>query len=123
MSMLDPGQHVAASILLRRVEAELGTCRRLLTGIETMVETMLANGQVAPDDPLHVVEAQNIDLLDQMLADLALFLTALAAAPNLGVAQPLRLAHLTRSLRLDDLRDRLGGTPLRSRGEGDVELF
>lgn len=123
MSAHDPGQLVSASILLRRVEAELGGCRRLLTRIETMVEAMLAESHAAPDDPLHVTEAQSIDLLDQILADLSLFLTAIAAAPNLGVAQPLRLAHMTRNLRLADLRERLGGSPARYRGDDDVELF
>ena len=123
MTMLDPAGHITAALLLRRVEAELGSCRRLLAMIESAVETMLSRGKVAPDDPLHVSEMQNIDLLDQTLGDLILCLQELASAPPMGTALPLRVAHITRRLRLADLRDRLSGrvTPV-ERGD-DVELF
>ncbi len=123
MSMLDQAGHITAALLLRRIEAELGGCRRLLAKIETTVETMLSRGPVAADDPLHVSEMQNIDLLDQSLADLILCLQELASAPPMGTALPLRVAHITRRLRLADLRDRLGGRITPAERGDDVELF
>lgn len=123
MSLLDPAGHITAALLLRRIEAELGGCRRLLAKIETSVETMLSRGHIAADDPLHVSEMQSIDLLDQTLGDLILCLQELASAPPIGTALPLRVAHITRRLRLADLRNRLGGrTTPEERGD-DVELF
>ncbi len=123
MSMLDPAGHITAALLLRRVEAELGGCRRLLSKIESSVETMLSRGHIAADDPLHVSEMQAIDLLDQSLADLILCLQELAAAPPIGTALPLRVAHITRRLRLADLRDRLSGQTAKPERGDDVELF
>lgn len=123
MSMLDPAGHITAALLLRRVEAELGGCRRLLSKIESSVETMLSRGHIAADDPLHVSEMQAIDLLDQSLADLILCLQELASAPPIGTALPLRVAHITRRLRLADLRDRLSGQVAKSGRGDDVELF
>lgn len=123
MSILDPAGHITASLLLRRVEAELGGCRVILAKIETAVETLLQSGNIAQDDPLHVVEMQNIDLLDQTIADLVTCLQDIASAPPIGTAQPLRVAHITRRMRLADLRDRLGGrTTPAERGDA-VELF
>lgn len=123
MSILDPAGHITASLLLSRVEAELGGCRVILARIEAAVETLLQSGNIALDDPLHVVEMQNIDLLDQTIADLAICLQDIAAAPPIGTAQPLRVAHITRRMRLAGLRDRLGGrTTPAERGDA-VELF
>ena len=123
MAMLDPAGHITAALLLRRVEAELGGCRRLLAKIEASVESMLSTGQIAPDDPMHVSEMQGIDLLDQTLGDLILCLQAMASAPPIGTALPLRVAHITRRLRLADLRDRLGGRRTADERGVDVELF
>ncbi len=123
MSMLDPAGHITAALLLRRVEAELGGCRRLLAQIEASVETMLSRGSIAPNDPLHVSEMQSIDLLDQTLADLILCLQELASAPPIGTALPLRVAHITRRLRLADLRERLVGRGTAGERSAEVVLF
>ncbi|MEO8243399.1 MAG: hypothetical protein ABI832_13915 [bacterium] len=123
MSFLDPAGHISAALMLRRIEAELGSCRAILAKVETAVETMLQSGEVAVDDLLHIVEMQNIDLLDQTIADLVICLQDVASSPAIGTAQPLRVAHITRRLRLADLQDRLAGrTTPAERGDA-VELF
>ena len=123
MSFLDPAGHITAALLLRRIEAELGGCRSILARIESAVETLVKAGNIAQDDPLHLAEMQSIDLLDQTLADLVICLRDIASAPPIGTAQPLRVAHITRRMRLAELRDRLGGrTTPAERGDA-IELF
>ena len=69
MSFLEPASQIAAGLLLHRLEQELAGCRTILVRVENAVETLLKSGNVALDDPLHIVEMQNIDLLDQIIAD------------------------------------------------------
>ena len=123
MSLLDPPGHITAALLLRRIEAELGGCRSILARIEAAVETLVKSGNIAQDDPLHLAEMQNIDLLDQTLADLAICLRDIASAPPIGTVQPLRMAHITRRMRLAELRDRLGGRETSTERGDAIELF
>ena len=123
MSFLEPTSQIAAGLLLHRLEQELAGCRTILVRVENAVETLLKSGNVALDDPLHIVEMQNIDLLDQILADVMLCLLDAAASEALSGAPALRLKDVTRHLRLAALRNRLAGfATIDDRGNG-VELF
>jgi hypothetical protein len=123
VSYQDPVSLVTADLLLHRIEAELVGCRSILAKIEYAVETLLQSGNVPQDDPLHIVEMQNIDLMDQILADLVICLQDLTAARSVDGTVPLRIAHVTRRMRLADLRDRLAGLTNAVRDGDGVELF
>lgn len=123
MSFQVPTSHIAASALLLRIEQELAGCRALLVKVETAVETLLRSGNVALDDPLHIAEMQNIDLLDQIIADVMLCLQDMAGSEAIESASSLRLGQITRRLRLAALRNRLAGyATVADHGNG-VELF
>ena len=123
MSFQDPSSHVAADVLLHRIELELAGCRSLLVKVETAVETLLQSGNIPLDDPLHIVEMQNIDLLDQILADLMLFLQDLAASEPMTTSQPVRFSKVIRRIRLAALRNRLAGLAHATEDGDGVELF
>lgn len=123
MSFHEPQGHVAADKLLGRIEAELGTCRAILAGVESVVETLLKSGNVAADDPLHIVEMQNIDLLDQLLADMMLCLADLAGTDPIKAAPTIRLSQVIRRTRLAALRNRLSGFAVPVDPDDAVELF
>lgn len=123
MSFQEPTGQIAPALLLHRIEAELALCRSILAKVENAVETLLQSGNVAADDPLHIVEMQNIDLLDQSLADIMLCLQDLTGSDAISTAQPVRLGQVTRRLRLAALRGRLSGfAPIVDHSAG-VELF
>lgn len=123
MSFIHPSGHIEPALLLSRIEAELSGCRTILGKVESAVETLLQSGNVAADDPLHIQEMQNIDLMDQILADLMLCLQDLGTTPTILAAQPARLGQVVRRTRLADLRNRLAGLSSPAhRGDG-VELF
>jgi hypothetical protein len=123
VSFLEPGGTVAPGLLLTRIGSELGGGRAILAKVENAVETLLRSGNVAPDHPLHILEMQNIDLLDQILADLMLLFQGLADCDAIAAAQPLHLGPVLGRLRLAALRSRLSGfAPAPDSGEG-VELF
>ena len=123
MSFQEPGVHIAAPLLLHRIEQELAGCRLLLVRVETAVETLLKSAHVALDDPLHIVEMQNIDLLDQILADLVLCLQDLAGSDAVASVQTVRLSGVLRRLRLAALRSRLAGHATVADPGAPVELF
>ena len=123
MSFLEPTSPIAAGLLLHRIGQELAGCRALLVKVENAVETLLQSGNVAPDDPLHITEMQNIDLLDQIIADVMLCLQDLAGTEAIAAAQGLRLSEVTRRLRLAALRNRLAGFATISDSGDGVELF
>jgi len=123
VSFQDPSSHIAADKLLFRVEQELAGCRNLLVKVENAVETLLQSGNIAADHPLHIIEMQNIDLLDQILADLILFIQDLAASDSMINLQPVRVNQVVRRIRLAALRNRIAGfAHLPDEGDG-VELF
>ena len=123
MSFLEPNGHVAPDLLLCRIETELAGCRTILASVENAVETLLKSGNVAPDDPLHIVEMQSIDLLDQILADLMLLLRDLAGSDVIAAAQPVRLGSVLQGIRLAALRNRLAGFAHLPDDSNGVELF
>ena len=123
MSFLEPTGLVAPDLLLYRIEAELGGCRAILAKVENAVETLLKSGNVAADDPLHIIEMQNIDLLDQILADVMLCLQDLAGSESIQSAPALRLGLVTRRTRLAALRNRLSGFAGTVDDGDGVELF
>lgn len=123
MSFLEPTGLVAPDLLLYRIEAELGGCRAILAKVENAVETLLKSGNVAADDPLHIIEMQNIDLLDQILADVMLCLQDMAGSDPIQSAPALRLGLVTRRTRLAALRNRLAGFAGAADDGDGVELF
>lgn len=123
MSFQEPGGHIAASLLLHRLEQELSGCRAILVRVETAVEMLMKSGNVALDDPLHIVEMQNIDLLDQVLADVMLCLQDMGASESIAATRGLRLGDVTRRLRLAALRNRLAGHATLAVADDGVELF
>ena len=123
MSFLEPNGTVAPAMLLHRIETELAGCRTILTRVENAVETLLKSGNVAQDDPLHIVEMQSIDLLDQILADLMLLLQDLADTDVIATAQAVRLGPVVHRIRLAALRSRLTGLVYLPDEIGGVELF
>ena len=124
MSYLDSQGYVSPNLLLHRIEMELGNCRVILAKVEMAVETLLQSEEVAADDPLHIVEMQSIDLLDQILADLMLCLQDLARSDSITTAHAIRLGAILRRTRLAGLRNRLAGSAETEVDIGDgVELF
>ena len=123
MSFQESGGHIAAKLLLRRIEQELAGCRAILVRVETAVETLLKSGDVAADDPLHIVEMQNLDLLDQILADVMLCLQDMGSSDAIAATRALRLGDVTRRLRLAALRNRLAGHATIANPGNGVELF
>ena len=120
---MDPADRISLAVVLQRIAGELAGCRGLLAKIESATETLIKAGHVADDDPLHIAELQNFDLLDQTLADLVLCIQDIAATPSAGKAQPLHIPPITRRMRLADLRDRLSGRPGAMARVDRVELF
>ena len=123
MSFQEHGVHIAADLLLHRIEQELAGCRAILVRVETAVEALLKSAHVAQDDPLHIVEMQNIDLLDQIIADVMLCLQDLGGSDAVASAQTVRLSVVTRRLRLAALRNRLAGHATVADSGAAVELF
>lgn len=123
MSFLEPAGHVAPVLLLSRIATELSGARVILASVENAVETLLQTGSVAPDDPLHIIEMQSIDLLDQILADLMLFVGDLAESDSILTAHPVRLGSVIHRIRLAALRSRLAGIAYAPDDSTGVELF
>ena len=123
MSFQDIASHCAVDALLHRVSQELAGCRSLLVKVETAVETLLQSGNIAADDPLHIIEMQNIDLLDQILADLMLFLQDISASDPIIDAQTISMSQVVRRIRLAALRNRLTGLACAPDDSNGVELF
>jgi hypothetical protein len=123
VSYLEPNGTVAPALLLHRIEIELAGCRTILTRVENAVETLLKSGNIAQDDPLHIVEMQSIDLLDQSLADLMLLLQDLADTDVIATAQPVRMGPVMQRIRLAAMRSRLTGLAYLPDDTDGVELF
>jgi hypothetical protein len=123
VSFLEPTGLVAPDLILHRIGAELGGCRHLLANEENALETLLQSGNVAADDPLHLVEMQNIDLLDQLLADVILCLQDMAGSEPIKMAAALRVGQVTRRIRLAALRNRLAGFAQTVDPGAGIELF
>lgn len=101
-ALADPRMHPARAVLVR-MAVEVQRCEVILRGIETAVAPMIA----APGGPSNSHALQDIDLLGQSLADLAICLTGIAAQLDGGVEVDVH--RLLDPLRLDDLHRRLGG--------------
>lgn len=93
------------SQLLERSAQELRRCRAVVVQLEDAVHALIDAGNIpASSGPL--ADLQAIDLLDQRLEDLALWLEALSVAagpcradrPARDLAAPLRLEEMRRSL-------------------------
>ena len=123
MSFQNFASHSTAGTLLHRLEHELDGCRSLLVKVENAVETLLQSGNIAADDPLHIIEMQNIDLLDQRLADLMLFIHDLSTTDPIIDAQTVRVSQVVRRIRLAALRNRLAGVAHAPDDSDGVELF
>lgn len=123
MSFQEHGVQIAADLLLHRIEQELAGCRAILVRVEMAVEALLKSAHVALDHPLHIVEMQNIDLLDQIIADVMLCLQDLGQSDAVASAQTVRLSVVTRRLRLAGLRNRLAGHATVADPGATVELF
>lgn len=123
MSFQQHGVHIAADLLLDRIAQELAGCRAILVRVEHAVETLLKSGNVPLDDPLHIAEMQNIDLLDQILADVVLCLQDIVASHAIAETRDLPLGEVTRRLRLAALTNRLAGHAAIADSGNGVELF
>jgi hypothetical protein len=93
--------------LLLRVSEELAGCVCLLSTIETEVAVLLAASPRS--SPASVAALQQIDLLAQTLADLALCLDGLGRSPLPAPGRPDWAEAALHPLRLEDLRARLAG--------------
>ena len=122
MTMQQPSL-IATAPLLQRIAIELLQCQAILSRIEHSVHVAL--DALAPLVPALSLQKnmQDIDLLEQNLADLALCLSAVAAEPALQAAQDLNEAHVLGRLRLEDLRHRLHCWPSNAEPADQIEIF
>lgn len=100
MTQAPPGME----LLLQRTAEEVRRCRTTVIQLENVIHALLKDGagQVAPGA---LADLQGIDLLDQRLADLVLWIDGLAAHAGGHVAvdidtliSPLRLAEMRQAL-------------------------
>lgn len=122
MSELPPHKVPPAQLLLRMAD-EMQRCLAILTRVEQSCHQIVEDQPDASLPKVWRANLQDIDLLEQVLGDLALCLSGLAAEPQiLGAAEisPLRILAATR---LDDLRRRLTGRPDNGTSSQRIELF
>ncbi|MGV8952533.1 MAG: hypothetical protein ACOH2M_15610 [Cypionkella sp.] len=120
-------QHLVLPTLLARLAEDLTRCRSVLARIEVAVHHGLdaaKAGEVGTDPPVYwQSNLQDIDLLDQHLADLAVCVQAIAADPAVQQGALLSGAHVLGPLKLDDLRKRLRGDTSQAEDASNIELF
>lgn len=104
--------------ILRRIGAELVQCRAMLHGLELAFGPHLAGPLAAGTSRA----LQDVDRLDQTLADLTTCLDLLAV--EIDGAAKIDARNLLGAMRLDDLARRLAGRPvLPSPPDARVALF
>lgn len=108
-------------LLLQRIAAELESCQMILARIEGCMHALLAD--VPVNEALRRRDFQDIDLLGQLLGDLALCLTASAQTRPLRAGGALEGGVVLANLRLHDLRERLSGGEAQEVAADQVELF
>jgi hypothetical protein len=122
MSELAPPTLIAAT-LMHRLSDEIQRCRMVLARIEHTIHPVPEDaGAEAGRQPLHA-DLQDIDLLDQKLCDLATCMVTLGQDPAIMAASGISEARVLGSLKLDDVRRRLRGTPQDQNGVKRIELF
>ncbi len=95
------------SVLLQRSAQEIRRCRAVVVQLEDAVHALIdAGGPQVATGPL--ADLQAIDLLDQRLADLALWIEALSDAST-GCRADRPVQDLVAPLRLDEMRRMLSG--------------
>ncbi len=114
---------LSAGPLLKRVGLELLQCRSILARIEHSVHLTL-EGPASQTAPLAWQRnLQDIDLLEQILGDLAACLFAVADQPAMRSPHDLNEAQVLGPLRLEDLRHRLHGKPMLQLNPDPIEIF
>lgn len=121
-------QHLVAppllpGALLAQVSEELLRCRAILSRIEHSVHAMIDSHPASAETRQWHRNLQDIDLLEQNLADLARCLGATAAEPALQDARALSPVQVLGDLTLHDLRQRLRGHLSAADNGGAVEFF
>lgn len=121
-------QHLVApplvpGALLAQVAEELMRCRAILSRIEHSVHAMIDSHPASAETRHWHRNLQDIDLLEQNLADLARCLGATAAEPALQDARPLSPVQVLGDLTLHDLRQRLRGHVPAVETGGAIEFF
>lgn len=109
--------------LLTQVVAELLHCKSILSRVEHSVHCIIDSHPNSSETRSWQRNLQDIDLLEQQLADLARCLTATAAEPAIREARALSILQVMGDLTLDDMRQRLlGRTEVFGQG-ATVEFF
>ncbi len=120
-------QHLLLPTLLARLAEDLTRCRSVLARIEVAVHHGLdaaKAGEISTDPPIYwQTNLQDIDLLDQHLADLAVCVQAVASEPAVQEGALLSGARVLGPLKLDDLRKRLRGDMTQTEDGSNIELF
>lgn len=121
-------QHLVAppllpGALLAQVAEELLRCRAILSRIEHSVHAMIDSHPASSETRAWHKNLQDIDLLEQNLADLARCLGAASAAPAIQEATALSPVDVLGDLTLHDLRQRLRGHMPATDTGGAVEFF
>jgi hypothetical protein len=121
-------QHLVAppllpSALLAQVAEELLRCRAILSRIEHSVHAVIDSHPASSETRAWHRNLQDIDLLEQNLADLARCLCATSAEPALQGGLPLSAVGVLGDLTLDDLRQRLRGHTQVTESGGEIEYF
>lgn len=106
--------------MLARTAHELRRCRDIVLRIELAVHGLVDTGAIR--DAALGADLQAIDLLDQRLADLSDWMTALARSTDRLRLAPEAMPRLD-NLRLADLRHALSGGDDPPPGDARTELF
>ena len=121
-------QHLVAppllpAALLAQVAEELLRCRKILSRIEHSVHAVIESHPASAETRAWHRNLQDIDLLEQNLADLARCLLATATQSALQGETALSPAEVLGDLTLHDLRQRLRGHLHASDNGGAIEYF
>jgi hypothetical protein len=132
MSFSPPDSQVGLASLVQRISRELVAARDHLHHVELALDHVSRSATfptaAAPDDaaarPLsHIARLQSLDLVMQLLAELAGCLDRLSHDPALIGAGSVDGREILRGLRLADLQRRLGNLACTTSSDAPVELF
>lgn len=122
MSELAPHKVPPAQLLLRMAD-ELQLCLSILTRVEQSCHKIVDDQPATSLPKVWRANLQDIDLLEQVLGDLALCLSGLALEPQIEAAAEISPLRLFAGFKLDDLRRRLTGRPDHGTSTQRIELF
>ena len=132
MSFSPPDTQVGLATLIQRISRELLAARDHLHHVELALDhvTPKANAAASGDKPAdadpplsHIARLQSLDLVIQLLAELAGCLERLSHEPSMLAAGSVDSRDILRGLRLADLQRRLGNLASATQADSRVELF